>query len=201
MEPLLVGDKYRGGFRRLHLAKHRAHLTCLWRRLTKEQALRNSLDLAFESTLAEFQHSVDAESMKTKPLQVTDDASKRATRKNAWKHNGRSRRFQGKRLKALRRRREVRTESQRTYYITSVVKFWFLQLCLEKSECQNQCLRDALRNLGIKVPYSKSNGYWCQKDGNPLLERIGKQLVAAPLLERSMRGKFILHFMNHFTID
>ena len=183
----------------MHPAKYKAHLTGLWRRLTREQSQKNSFDSAFESALVEFHDSaVGVESVETEPQQFVGDKSRTSKLKNTWKHNGRSRRCHGKRLKALRRRREVMAESQRAYYITSAVKFWFLEQCLEMSECQNQCLRDALRNVGIKVPYSKGNGYWCQKDGNPLLERRGKQLVAVPLPDRSMGGKFILHCMNHF---
>ena len=62
----------------------------------------------------------------------------------------------------------------------------------------NECLIRALRSIGAKVPFGTSQGYWAQKDGNAMLEKIGKQLIAVNCPELEDVGRYIVHSQNHF---
>ena len=62
----------------------------------------------------------------------------------------------------------------------------------------NECLTKALRSIGAKVPLGSSQGYWAQKDGNKMLEKIGKRLEAVECPTAEDVGRYVVHSQNHF---
>ena len=60
------------------------------------------------------------------------------------------------------------------------------------------CLIDAFRALGVKVPYTCDGKFWALADGNRMLEPFGRKLDSIQRLCFGIRGKYVLHFNNHF---
>ena len=64
---------------------------------------------------------------------------------------------------------------------------------------KNVCLIDALRGLGVKVPYTKDGPFWAMADGNPMLSRFGQVLQRVAKSDVMGKGKYVLYRNGHFV--
>ena len=141
-----------------------------------------------------------------------DDENSKSLRKPKW--NRRSHLLVGARLKMSRwrRGRKENSSARQMYFFTHfIVMCWFSLFCLDnfghhRSPYEaddedwhpNQCFRIALSTIGIHAPLPQPSSYWCQKDGNPMIEAFGQELVAVQTLDAGATGKFIVHWGESF---
>ena len=178
VEPLLVGDKYRQDFLKLHPAVFKTRMKKLWARVSQEQKAEEKVT----ADLEEVRKCAEMEGFDFVVIDLDEQGAlaklKKARRTNrvasvARPYRRRTSKYPEKSTtksddKQTRRLRSARIVQQRT--LSAVVWLWFLQGSIETIGRDNQCLRRALRGIGVNVPMTKAGGYWIQRDGNVMVQ-------------------------------